>query len=167
MKTKFSILSIINSLLGVGLLISLFVFWSANNKSTTVYVDNVVLFSKFNLANDLKSMHMEELKQQKTKIDSLVAVLQGKDTAQEPDEALNMQYVNESRKLQQMESYLSQDLNEKVWSRLNTYIKEYGETHNYDIIMGTQGNGTIMFGTPELDITEKIIEYANNKYEGA
>ncbi|MBQ0740892.1 hypothetical protein J9332_42125, partial [Aquimarina celericrescens] len=68
--------------------------------------------------------------------------------------------------LKKMNDVLSKDMHEKIWGRLNQYIKEYGEINKCKIILGTQGNGNIFYGKEGVDITTKILEYVNTKYEG-
>lgn len=54
---------------------------------------------------------------------------------------------------------------EKVYEKVNAFLKEYGKKGNYQIIFGTSG-GSIVYGegTP-LDITNEIIELLNARYQ--
>jgi outer membrane protein len=54
----------------------------------------------------------------------------------------------------------------KVVDEINAYIKEYGDRHNYTIVFAATEYGNIAYAENHLDITEKIIEGLNNKYEG-
>ena len=130
-----------------------------------VYVDNVAVFQKFNLSKDLNTLHQKELNIQKNKVDSLVKLLQVQ-PEETPNEQLQRQFVFENNKLQEMGQYFSKDVSQQVWTRINAYMKQYGDLNNYTIIIGTQGNGTIMYGKDKHNITEEFIVFANNKYEG-
>ncbi|MFK5982274.1 MAG: OmpH family outer membrane protein [Flavobacteriaceae bacterium] len=130
-----------------------------------VYVDNVAVFSGFNLAKDLNSIHQKELKLQKNKVDSIITILQA-DPESNPTEQQQRQFVFENNKLKEMGEYLQNEVSQQVWNRINDYIQLYGDQNNFKIILGTQGNGNIMYGDKEVDITNAFIEFANNKYEG-
>jgi outer membrane protein len=54
----------------------------------------------------------------------------------------------------------------KVLDEINAYIKSYGETHGYAIVLAATEQGNIAFAKEHLDITEVIIEGLNNKREG-
>jgi hypothetical protein len=45
-------------------------------------------------------------------------------------------------------------------------VNDYGKTNGFDIIYGNSSDGSIMFGTAELNITKDVIEFINLKYEG-
>ncbi len=80
---------------------------------------------------------------------------------------LENQLRKEDKRLKEMTKLLSNDISNKVWKRLNVYIKEYGEVNGYDIIMGTQGSGNVMYAKDVIDITNEILNYSNNRYEGS
>lgn len=164
-KSKPSLLSIINSILLLGFII-FFIFSNLEDKNPQiVYLDNVAVFSGFNLAKDLNKLHQKELIHQKKKVDSLVGLLQA-DSKEEPMETQQRQFVFENNKLKEMGEYFQNEVSQQVWNRVNDYIQQYGKQNNYKIILGTQGNGNIMYGDKEVNITEAFIEYANKIYEG-
>lgn len=136
-----------------------------NKEPNVVYLDNVKVFSTFNLAKDLNTLHQKKLNSQKKIVDSLVTILKSK-PEESPSEEMQKRFVFENNKLKEMGDYFSNEVSQQVWNRLNSYIKEYGEQNKYSIILGTQGNGNIMYGNPTNEITEDFIEYANKKYEG-
>ncbi len=134
-------------------------------KDPIVYVDNVKLFSNFNMAKDLNQQHQSELQQQKNKVDSLVALLQAADEGAD-NAAQQQQFVFENNKLREMGEYFAGEVSQQVWSRLNGYMQEYGKENNYEIVLGTQGSGNLMFAKEARNVTQEFIAYANNKYEG-
>nr|WP_298320900.1 OmpH family outer membrane protein [uncultured Aquimarina sp.] len=140
----------------------------SRSESNIVYVDNVTLFNGFNMSKDLGKINNEKITKQKKKLDSLYTIYsifkEQKNT--EKATSLEIQLRSEDQELRKINEYFSNDVSQQVWNRLNQYIKEYGEANEYKIILGTQGNGNIMFAENGIDITEKILEYANNKYEG-
>ena len=117
------------------------------------------------MSKDLNKIYQEDLKKQKGTVDSIVEILQNPDNTG-ANEELQRRFVLENNKLKEMGEYFKNNVSQQVWSRINSYIEEYGQKNNYSIIMGTQGNGNIMFAQKELDITKDFIEFANMKYEG-
>lgn len=158
-------MTIINSVVLLSLLIFSFFYYLENDKPQTVYLDNVAVFSNFNLAKDLNATHQKELNLQKKKVDSLVAILQNTPESN-PNENLQKQFIFENNKLKEMSEYFTNEVSQQVWSRVNSYIKEFGEQNKYSIVFGTQGSGNIMYADKKLDITNAFIEFANKKYEG-
>lgn len=49
--------------------------------------------------------------------------------------------------------------------QMNGFIIEYGEQMNESILFGATEQGSIMFAKPELDVTEEVIIFINNRYE--
>lgn len=128
-------------------------------------MDNVKLFSSFNMSKELNKLHQEDLRKQKNTVDSIVNILQ-KQMDSDSSTELQKQFVRENNKLKEMGEYFTGRVSQQVWDRINSYIVAYGKEKNYSIILGTQGNGNIMFGKETLDVTDDFIQYANWKYEG-
>lgn len=148
--------------------VTLLFFAFFNPKQDIAYVDNVELFNGFNMSKDLGQANNFKLKAQKKKLDSLYNIYsifreQGDN---EKTKALELQLRSEDQELKRMNEYLSKDLSEKVWSRLNQYVKEYGESKRYKVVLGTQGYGNVMYAKDGIDITADMLIYSNEKYEG-
>jgi len=65
--------------------------------------------------------------------------------------------MNES--LREEESKLTQ----KAMTKLNEFLKEYGESHGYEMILIASPSGTIAYAKDKYDITDKVLEAANEK----
>jgi len=61
---------------------------------------------------------------------------------------------------------VSQEYDQQIWERLNGFVKTYAEEKGYDIIIGASGDGNLMYANEKLDITDQLIEYCNQKYNG-
>ncbi len=59
-----------------------------------------------------------------------------------------------------------QDLQKKLLENISNYMKQYGEENGYDYILtySSLASGTL-YGNPEMDITEQVIEGLNKKYK--
>ncbi|MBQ4821402.1 OmpH family outer membrane protein [Aquimarina sp. MMG016] len=168
MKKHTISLLLINGILAIALIILLSFYISNSSRSEVVYVDNVQLFNGFNMSKDLGKVNNEKITKQKKKLDSLYAIYRilSEQKNTEKTQELENQLRSEDEELRKMNEYFSKDLSQKVWNRLNQYIKEYGETNQYKIVLGTQGSGNVMYAIEGIDVTDRILEYANIKYEG-
>ncbi|WP_064968188.1 OmpH family outer membrane protein [Tenacibaculum ovolyticum] len=174
---KKNIWNLINTLLISSLLVA-YAFLHLNEKKSIVFIDNIKAFEKFNMTNELGKLSEEKFSPKLRVYDSLVKVI----TVLEGDLMLKgnkvsknerNKYINlrrnlsvKEKELEEIRMYVKNDISKKVWARLNSYIKEFGENKNIMLIMGAQGNGNIMYGDSIIDYTEKFIKYANYKYEG-
>tara|TARA_R110002072_G_scaffold287464_4_gene453159 strand:+ start:31407 stop:31910 length:504 start_codon:yes stop_codon:yes gene_type:complete len=141
------------------------IFNNGEKNKNTVYIDNVLLFSGFNMTNDIKSTYENELKKQKSIVDSLLIDLQQSEEGTIKED-LQLRFVSENNKLKEMNDYFMNDLSGQVWERLNSYIQEFGELNDYSIILGTQGAGNLMYAKDDMNITKELLEFVNKKYEG-
>ena len=80
--------------------------------------------------------------------------------------ALQSQISISNKTLQDLQNNYTTNIPEQVWVRLNSYVKEYGERQNLKIIIGTSGNGNIMYAEENLNITNQFLAYINARYEG-
>jgi outer membrane protein len=66
----------------------------------------------------------------------------------------------------QKEQELTEKYNTQIWAQLNEYLKLYGIEKDIDILFGAAGQGTILYGKEEYDLTEECIAFVNKKYGG-
>jgi len=145
-----------------------YTYFTRAQQRDIVYVDNISLFNDFNMTKDLGKINTVKINLQKKKLDSLYSIYQifkQNDQKKEIDK-LEVELRKEDQELKTMSDYFSNDVSQQVWNRLNTYIKEYGEANKFKIVIGTQGNGNVMYADEAIDITADLLEYSNNKYEG-
>lgn len=74
---------------------------------------------------------------------------------------LRQYQANAEKQLQQRKS----ELTSKVLSDINTFIKEYAEKHHYTIVLGATNDGNILYAEEKEDITDKLVEELNNRYD--
>lgn len=170
---------LINSILIIGLLLYFvnYTITQEKHKNKIVYVDNIKIFKKFNMTKDLTKEIENKYKGQIKEFDSLVNVIKTMEINLQKlktiSNAKKLAYaklqkivVEKDKELKKIQGFVQNEISTKTWKRLNEYIKEYGKKYNFDIILGAQGNGTIMYGKENVDITDVFLKYANNKYEG-
>jgi outer membrane protein len=141
------------------------------------YINSSKVFNEFKLKKELEKDLKKLESSRQSLIDSLKLDLDmkfekvngsKKVIQQEVDEYKRMQqqfYLKEKQFKDDYESMAGQ-YTAQVWKQLNQYIKEYGEKNAYDYIFGTKGEGEIMYANDSEDLTGKVTEYANSKYEG-
>ena len=166
MKNKTSLLlTYINSLVLFLVIIFITLFFIQKNKPKTVYVDTIRFFSGFNMVSDIKSIHQKKLNSQRVIVDSLLFQLK-QQTNKKIDSSSQANFILQNNKLREMSGQFATELTNQIWKRINQYSKEFGENNDYELILSTQGKGTIMYAKQIFDVTDKFIQFANTKYEG-
>ncbi len=141
----------------------------SNKKEEVVYINNIELFNGFNMTKDMKSFGNNEVKKRTTELESLYTkfnALTEKEKKEKSSASLQQQIAIKSKELQEFKEKHGLELNQKIWLRLNTYIKEYAESNNLKVVLGSNGSGSLMFAEESIDFTNKILHYSNKKYEG-
>ncbi len=59
-----------------------------------------------------------------------------------------------------------QQIYEQVSTQLNAYVQEFAQKHGYDLLLGAAGTGNVWYVSDQEDITEAVIQYVNQRYEG-
>ncbi len=75
-------------------------------------------------------------------------------------------YLRRRQQAMEQEEGMTSDFDTKIWSQLNQYIDDYSKQEGYDFILGANGSGNLMGEKPNLDITQPIIHYINERYHG-
>ena len=110
-----------------------------------------------------------DLKKKKDQLDSLKEQLEKKSSVMKEEEARNLQKDYEKRLRDFERSYkdsqgeLQQKDNEltvELLKELQGVIEEFGKEGGYSIIL-EQSSSSVLYGSPELDVTEQIIARYN------
>ncbi len=130
-------------------------------------VDAVKLFNAYKMKADLEHDAKGVLNLISGKVDSLEKEIKLVELSKDEGKKKElMQYYGFYRSKYEDEYKKSnQIINEEVWKRLNPLLDEYGKQHKYNLIMGANGMGSILYNDSFYDITQEIINYVNNKYE--
>ncbi|MEM9822747.1 MAG: OmpH family outer membrane protein [Bacteroidota bacterium] len=152
---------------------ALFLLWK--NTPKTAFVDLGYLYENFNGKKELANRLLYFENQQKGIMDSLamdITSLQKKVTPQTGKAVLaklNQQqsnYYQLQRNFADQYQQQDQQYAEEVWQQINQYVIEYGEANGYDYIYGTSGNGSLMYGCDQRNISPQVLNYINQRYEG-
>lgn len=106
-----------------------------------------------------------DLKKKKDALDSMKEKLEKKSSVMKPEEARNLEndyqkklrdferaYKDSQGELQQKDNELTVEL----LKELQVVIEEFGKEQGYSIIL-EQSSSSVLYGSPELDLTEQII----------
>jgi outer membrane protein len=112
-----------------------------------------------------------DLKHQKDQLDTLKDQLEKKSLVMKEEERRNME-KDYQRKLRDFERAYKDsqgelqskdnELTAQLLKELQGVISEYGRAENYSLILETSSGG-VLYGSPQLDLTDKIIEAYNKK----
>lgn len=164
---KFNLHAILNSIIILILLIFGAFYYFNETKEDLVYIDNIKLFNSFNMTKDIKTIEETKIYTKGKELDSLYAIFQTiKDKQDNSSKILQKQIAYKSKAFRELQDNYSHNLSNTVWNRLNGYIKAYAQIHHLKIILGTSGNGNVLYAEEAIDVTAQIIEFSNQKYEG-
>lgn len=140
------------------------------------YIDLVKVYNEF----DLKKEKEKDLKQietgQNKVLDSLKLNLElikrnyistgGNDTLKNDYIMYLKNYETKSNEFEIIKDKLVQDFDDAIWKQLNQYIKDYSKEKGYDLMLGANGSGAVMYANPAYEISDDVIKYTNEKYNG-
>ena len=75
-------------------------------------------------------------------------------------------YISSKEYMDFRKDSIAQAYTGKIWKHLNSYVADYGKAHDYQVIIGMQGNGNVMYVKESTNITDQVLAYANEKYNG-
>ena len=173
-------------LMGIGILnflaVSVLSVLFFKNTQDVVYVDSTRLLANYKGMIDARTAYQEKASAWKANVDTLTVGVQRH----------IMKYEKESSKMSAKERQLSQELiqakqkqlydyqqainaqaqqedskmTSSVVTQVNTYIKKYGESNGYQVILAATEYGNLAFADERLDITDQILDGLNKEYEG-
>jgi len=170
-------LNIVNTLLLVGILTYLVIGQIIDtDEKKQAYVVTGELFAEFDYQKELDT-EFRALKENKESdlamFKNQLITLENKIRSGKANENEAAEYQTGFDHFRNMEYQINQELtilnddySLKIWDKLNSLIKVYGEENEYDVIFGASGEGNIMYATEDLNITKEVIDYCNTKYSG-
>jgi outer membrane protein len=87
---------------------------------------------------------------------------------QATEEQLAAKQQNFLQKKDEMMGKLDSDqskVNDEIYTKLGSYMKEFNKKRNYSYILGYQRGGGILFANDSLNITKEIISGLNQEYQ--
>lgn len=164
LKIKLKILTFVNLIIII-LIIGFLLFDKIFSEQKIVYVDNEKLFNSFQMTKDLKRLGEIEFNDRKKEVDSLYLKIQD-DLGQEEKESVMKLFASKRDELDQFNQTFAINETEKIWNRINSYVKSYSIENDCQIIIGSNSNRDILYANENIDITVELTDYINKKYEG-
>lgn len=168
-----------NIVLGISIIclmiFSLFVYHKYFT-SKTGYVDVPKVFNSFDMKKEFQEKYKKTVTLRTRVIDSLSLDLQllsrklrddqkNKDLINEFD--LKREYFfKRKNNMEQDNAALSEQYDKQILEQMSQYIMDYGKKNNYDIILGTEGNGSLMYANEKYNISEEVKKFINDRYKG-
>ena len=164
-------------ILGLGIL-----YYLQFSSQRLVYVDSTRLVNNYQGMIEARKEFQQKANTWKANIDTLASEVQNSIKAYEKESISMTEKEKElSRELirtkqKQLGEY-QKAMNDKagqedaqmttqVLEQVNSYIKKYGETRGYPIILAATQSGNIAYAEDGLDITDDVLEGLNNEYAG-
>lgn len=179
MKEKINV--VITILVVIGIVVGSFSLWktySIENKiEKSAYVDLKLIFDGFDMKKELELKLKKDLLQKQNELDSLLFQLQGLNNKLNNTEKKNQEEVTRFQQMQNhymqqknaVEEYTytkTQQFDSQILEQMTQYVKDFGTKNNYHYIYGLNSNGNIMYAQEHKDITEEVLKFINDKYQG-
>ncbi len=126
-------------------------------------MDNFKVFEGFEMKKDYDLLIEKEMAQERTALDSLARALEGITDQAELAPKKTAVYERQQQ-FEQKFGELSDQYTKEVYARLNEYIKAYGKEKGFKLIVGSTGDGNVMYVDTTVNITADLIRFANNRY---
>ncbi|MGK4569033.1 OmpH family outer membrane protein [Flavobacterium sp. 3HN19-14] len=146
--------------------IVLMVNYTKSSHEEIFTVDNTRVFNEFRMTIDTKRNGEKMLKD----YDSNIGMLTMQYNAAKEERIKQQIFEQLSQQKDDYQRFSMTYTNEatvKIWQRINEYIKEYAKIKNARMILGSSGNGAVFYSEGQQDITQDVLNFINQKYEGS
>ncbi|MGZ3884334.1 MAG: OmpH family outer membrane protein [Bacteroidia bacterium] len=145
--------------------------YSFKTSKKIAYINTAEVFNGFHMTKKTEAEIKKAEASRKTIMDSLTSQLKkiqaGVLKVSEQELAfIKTDYVEKRNRFNEDLKTFRESAVEKVWKQINQYVADYGKENGYDVILGANGQGSLMYASESAEITTEILRYANNKYEG-
>lgn len=136
------------------------------NSQRIVFMENIQVFEEFEMKKDYDEKIGEDLNVQTAYLDSIEILINKESVIGNTSsiESLKRHYYQKQEEYNKVFQDLSSKYTGEVHKRLNEYLKMYAKEKNYDVILGSGGQGNVMYINEEDNISEDLISYINKKY---
>ena len=162
---KLKYLPIINLAVLLVLISVLFIISNKKNE-VIVSVDNIKLFDEFKMTKEMKSIGNKEYASKKKYLDSLYLKLQEQDLDKNTKEVLMKEFVSKREELDQFNQSFAIQESDKIWKRINSYVKEFAKEKEYKIVLGSENSREVLYTSETIDVTNELLLFINKRYEG-
>ena len=141
------------------------------------YVEISRMYAGFTLKKELEAKYQTTESLRKTLLDSIGLKIQVLGNSIEhsgrKDQAAIEEFyrLKEEYKLKQKQfsddnTRLSGEYSKQIFNQMNQYVSDYGKQNKYEYILGANSEGSIMYANEAKNITDDVLAYMNERYEG-
>jgi len=158
------------AVIGICLCLNAGTYFLLKQQSRKIAVaDAVKLFNGYNMKKELEGKDAGALSFLGARLDSLGTAIKNLESgrpAAAPKQELYTAYRETQAALEEAYAQSNQSINEQVWTRLNPLIEEFGREKGFHLVIGANGMGSVLYKDDYYDVTDELIHFVNNKYEG-
>jgi len=143
--------------------------WKESTSKQIVHIQSDQVFKSFTLTQELEAKLNNTRQSRELVLGNLAMRIQDMNKqGVSKDSVAVMQNEYQKRELQfgQDNQLQAEAFDTQIWTQLNQYIQDYCSENGYSYILGSTGNGNLMGADPDMDMTESIITYVNDRYAG-
>lgn len=164
-KIKWTII-LVNLALLLG--ITGFLVFQAEKKTEPAFIDLAKVYNEFDYKKKVEQLLQAEDQKRRFTLDSLAALAESYRSGKVSDpgerERLENELNTKSDRFQKEINQLSNHYDQLIWNAINKYVSEFGKKHAYSLILGTKGEGNVMYAEERIDVSEQVIEFINASY---
>lgn len=152
----------------IGILLCTAVWYFLGRSQKIAYIDNQKVFNGYKMS----SVYLRELELEKKAlivgIDSLqreynvISHLAESDYKKTEMYRISMALEGEKERADHRLNELTRKYDEQVWNSINEKLMKFGNEKEYDLILGANGTGTLLYARNYADITQEVIDYLNH-----
>lgn len=168
------------SILALVASISVVVYVNSNHPKLA-YVDSALLVQEYEGMQDAVKAYQTKAAVWQANIDTLAAELsrtvrefeKNKNSlgpnevklSQELIQSKRAQFLNYKKAISEKAQGEDEKMTKAVMEEINAYVKRYGEQQNFEIIVGANQTGNLVYAKEGLNITKEVLESLNAEYQ--
>ena len=162
------------------LLVAFVIVFASCNQTKIAYINVEDLMKDYDGTKALEETLKEKQEVMAKELDSISAPFQAKvqeyyQSAQkmsvskraETEQALQQEQQILQGRQQQASQALQQEnqmLSEAITKKVDSFVSVYSKANGLNLVLGTSGNGTVMYGDDDLNVTSAILELLNKDF---
>jgi outer membrane protein len=142
--------------------------YTHKGKGKSVYILNDKVFADFEETKEVKKKLNAEEVSQKYILDSLFNEMQELEKRNQVVLAKQKKDIYDRfyEGFAQGNQKISMQYKESIWKHINQYLDEFGKENGYVFILGTSGDGNLMYADTTYNVTNEALLFINKKYAG-
>lgn len=162
------------------LVVAIAIVLSSCSQTNIAYIDVETVMNEYEAMNDLESEVALRQQEMASELEALQGPFQAKveeyykneasmssSKRAEAQQALQQEGQMIQSRQQQVSLMLQQEnlaKSEVLIKKMDSVVAEYAKRKGFSIVLGTQGNGTVMYGNDNLNISSEIVTSLNENY---